>query len=1059
MRTEVVCVNIEDPDIQSKASLWHSRIGHQGQSVLNEINAQYKLNIPQSVLQKGKNSSCTICTKGKIIRTAIHQAADPQYKVKEPLQCLHADLVGPITRTNRNSRPRCPSISGNIYAMIITDEATHAIFVTLLANKSDAGGELIKLIKRLQVRTGRVVERFHSDGGGEFTGTFFRQFLEENGTRFTHTTASTPQHNGVAERMNRTLFELTRTLLIEASASEEMWGEALLYAAHLYNVTPHPVSNNLAPFKLLYNYSFNIQKLRVWGCDAHVRILTDKQSKIQTRTWTGVFVGFDQETNSYRIMNPVTKSISKTNDLRFDEGSFTQLKGLTPSTTNSSSDYSYLNPFSILGEDLDDSELIEVDAEPAQTIDSIVDVETISSGVEVVSDESKSDDVDSVIDPPEINLSELEDDPVADQVESELNLDTEVNELDLGEDENDDPDEEAEEEQVVEPIQPSRSGNRELVSLRNQFNSWNSTHIHPQSVDANIHTRTRSGRASNSTQSIASNPNNYYSPDMHLALTQRAHEHVNVVKVDELINHEPQQYKDAVRSPDAAEWKLAMKEEIDSMNRLGVWIIVPCPKGVKPLKGRWVFKNKLGDNNQLIRRKARFVAKGFLQVYGRDFFETHSPVAKMKSIKLMLSIVASQDLELMQLDFDTAFLNAKVEEDIYMQQPEGFHVGDANMVCKLVKAIYGLRQASHNWNQTIDSFMKSRGYEPVRSDPCVYIKRFSSGRLIIICLYVDDTIIACDKRDLAIWKEDKQAIAAHYAIKDLGECQWILNMKVIRDRSNRIITLSQEAYIERILNEFNLSECRTHSIPAQTSELLLPIDNTKPVPLTWDEAATYQSMVGALLYAANVTRVDIAFIVGQLCRYTSKPCRHHYDAAVRVFRYLRGTSAACLIFGGSKPNSKLIEITAYTDANWGSDKQTGKSVSGGLIRFNGDLINWFSKRQKSVAQSSAESEYMALAETIKEVLWYRSIVFEIAGQRICATIKCDNQAAIKLSANDSIHDRSKHINIRYHFIRDVVNKKRVRIEWIDTKNQQADILTKALTRGLFIDQRNMLLLC
>ena len=381
------------------------------------------------------------------------------------------------------------------------------------------------------------------------------------------------------------------------------------------------------------------------------------------------------------------------------------------------------------------------------------------------------------------------------------------------------------------------------------------------------------------------------------------------------------------------------------------------------------------------------------------------------------------------------------------------------MVCKLIKSIYGLKQASRNWNQEIDSFMGTINYTPLISDPCVYIKRTHSDRLIILSLYVDDTIAAYNKMDKRVWERDKESIAAHYAIKDLGECEWILNMKVTRDRAHRMMTLSQEAYIDRIIHEFNMDNLKLSSTPASIGDLYLPIDGTDPQLLDKQQVIKYQSMVGALLYAANITRIDITFIVGQLCRYTSNPCIHHMHAATRVFRYLSGTKKASLIFGLQSNNDyKLFNITAYSDANWGSDQQSGKSVSGGLIKFNGDIISWYSKRQKSVAQSSAESEYMALAEAVKETLWYRSWIYEIFDLRICSTIKCDNTAAMQLSKNDSIHNRSKHINIRYHLIRDNIRKNRINIVWVSTHEQEADILTKALGPKLFIEQFDRLLL-
>jgi hypothetical protein len=1036
-------MGIEDPESQTKASLWHTRLGHQGHKVLEEINTKFNLSISKSDLAKIRDKLCTICTQGKSIRKAIHSEADPQYKATEALQCLHADLVGPVTVVVKKNHPRCPSLGGHLYALIVTDEATHTVFVILLKLKSEAEAALISLIKQLQLRTGRTVERFHGDGGGEFISSAFRIFLKENGTRFTHTTADTPSHNGIAERMNRTLFEIMRTLLIQASAPEAMWGEALDWAAHLYNVTPHPVSNNMAPFKLLYNYSYNIQKLRVWGCDAYVQVLPDKKSKVQPRTWTGVFVGFNSVTAAYKIMNPITKAIASSNDVHFDEHSFSQLKKLVIPKDRASSTSIHVNPFSVLGEQLEDNELVENG--------SLTSVQE-SAGDTVMNDNSAVTDS-----PNEIEVVEEDENKFASFDESESEDDDSIMEFKY----DSEPDATKEENQSPlnekEPKLPPIKLTREAKGLLNQFNSWNQRHIQSERPRDDT-TTTRSGREVlyPSERTISSDPTAYAPTDMHDALTRRITEHANVATVEAIINDEPKQYRDAINSSEAPEWNLAMKDEINSMIRLGVWSIVPCPKDVKPLKGRWVFKNKLGDNNQIIRRKARFVAKGFLQIYGRDFFETHAPVAKMKSIKLMLSLTAQQDLELFQLDFDTAFLNAPVEEDIYLEQPEGFHIGASNMVCKLIKAIYGLKQAPRNWNQTIDTFMRQLGYRALLSDPCVYIKTSKTGRLIILSLYVDDTVIAFHQADLAEWTADKESIAASYAIKDLGECHWILNMKLTRNRLNRTITLSQEAYVERILTQYGMDQVRISNIPARVEDLYMPPDGTTKELLSSDQAIEYQKMVGSLLYAANITRIDIAFIVSQLCRYTAKPYKHHLEAAKQVFRYLRDTTSSCLIFGQSRPDPGEINVTAYADAS-GGDKQTGKCTSGCVVRFNGDVINWFSRKQKSVAQSSAESEYMALAEAVKEVLWYRSWIYEVLNQRICCIIKCDNQAAMALSENDTIHDRSKHIGIRYHLIRDNVNKRRVRLSWVPTQEQQADILTKALGPQVFIRLRDLLL--
>jgi transposase InsO family protein len=1108
----VVNLGTEVPVTQSKSVLWHLRLGHQGHTVVKDYASNHKLNLSENDINLIKQIVCQTCAKGKLSRKPIGVMGDPQYKATAPLQTLHGDLVGPVTIKTGKGTPRCATLGGNLYALVVVDEYTHVVWVRLLNYKSDATAELIKLFKLIQTKTGRTIVRFHIDGGGEFRDFELRAFLADQGTEITTTTASTPAHNGIAERMNRTLFEMTRALLIHAQAPAVMWGEALLWATHLYNITSHPASGDRAPYVALFNYLFNHTRLRVWGCDVLVQKLPQQQSKIQSRGNPGIFVGFDLETRSYRIMNPITKKIILSDDVVFYENDFTCIRQVT-ATVQPQLNHSHINPFSALGEDLEEN---EIGLAPDCT-DYTVLTGSSPADAEVVSD-SPSPNNGATAD---LEVSPAEEDPeetgnqanseemgnpahpsVADQdPEAEL-TDPEV---EFADPEAEVPDPEAEhdrpsvadpkeaatirvgpelattrttdpkraisaqmaptKERIVKPtapttnVGPSNAGtritqppiSREVRDLQGMLNTWNPKHTQPSQAIAAA-PRTRKGRMVQSSQPITSNPLNYDAKDMHEALTDGNIEKINAAVVQASPVFEPKTYKQAEASEDKEEWRKAMQEEINSMERLGVWKIVPRPKGANILRGRWVYKNKLGDNNQLLRRKARFVAKGFEQIYGRDFNETHSPVAKMKSIKMILSLVAQLDLELFQIDFDTAFLNADVEEDIYMEQPDGFHTGgqDKDLVCKLIKSIYGLKQASRNWNKEIDSFMKSIGYVPLISDPCVYIKRTQAGRFILLSLYVDDTIAACAADDRPVWESDKAAIAKRYAIKDLGDCDWILNMKVSRDRSKRRITLSQEAYIRRIITEFGYDNSKPISTPTQTNDFYLPLDNTDPVPLDSSEKERYQSMIGALLYAANITRIDIAYIIGQLCRYTSKPCAHHMAAAIRVFKYLNYKPDVSLIFGLNPPTDpKQITVTGYTDANWANDIEKGKSISGGLIRFNGDVINWYSKQQKSVALSTMESEYMAMSSIVCEALWYRFWVSEVFNQTITCSIKCDNESAIKLAHSDVIHQRSKHINIRYHHVRDNVKKGRVNIEWVGTDEQQADMLTKALGPGTF----------
>ena len=380
--------------------------------------------------------------------------------------------------------------------------------------------------------------------------------------------------------------------------------------------------------------------------------------------------------------------------------------------------------------------------------------------------------------------------------------------------------------------------------------------------------------------------------------------------------NEPQTYKQAMKSIDAVKWKKAIDDEVDSLTKLGVWKTMACPPGVKPIKSRWVFKIKLDSMNQPVRYKARLVAKGFQQQYGIDYNETFAPVVKLKSIKMVLALAAAMDLELKQLDFDTAFLNATLNEDVYMELPDGVTNHPPGTVCKLIKALYGLKQAPHDWNLDIHKYLIDElDYEQLECDKCIYMKSTSKG-LILLCLYVDDTVIAYPKAIESIWLADKAKIAKKYSIKDIGDCDWILNMKVNRDRANRTITLSQEAYIKKVLENFNHAECRSLTNPCIDADLYLPPAGSDQTPSTSDRQTLYQSIIGSLLYAALTTRPDIAFAVSELSRFNSQATEFHLQAAYHTLRYLAGTTNQGLLFqsNGFSPDNPTTEI--YVDASW-----------------------------------------------------------------------------------------------------------------------------------------------
>jgi hypothetical protein len=368
---------------------------------------------------------------------------------------------------------------------------------------------------------------------------------------------------------------------------------------------------------------------------------------------------------------------------------------------------------------------------------------------------------------------------------------------------------------------------------------------------------------------------------------------------------------------------------------------------------------------------------------------------------------------------------------------------------KLNKALYGLKQASREWWLELDQFLNSLGYHASALDECLYMKVVGDHR-IYLTLYVDDTLAIYPKNLESTWLEDKAKIAAKFQIKDLGDCEWILHMELKRDRLNRIITLTQKAYIEKVLQEHGMDKYTTHCIdPFLTQDITVPPDKVQAKPLTREEHETYRSIVGSLLYAANITRVDIAYIVGVLARYCSNPMNYHLMAARKVLRYLRGTTDYQLIFKGSSQSTSRYNLVIYTDSSWGDNKDDRKGTGGHLSTINGCPIAWQSKKHSTTPLSSTEAEYYALSSAVREALFLRQWFRVYRGQLLqipieTVEIKCDNVGAIHMSDHSTNHNRTKHVDIQHYFIREHVHQNKVRISYIKSADQLADILTKAM---------------
>uniref|UniRef100_A0A2N9FZX9 Integrase catalytic domain-containing protein n=1 Tax=Fagus sylvatica TaxID=28930 RepID=A0A2N9FZX9_FAGSY len=520
----------------------------------------------------------------------------------------------------------------------------------------------------------------------------------------------------------------------------------------------------------------------------------------------------------------------------------------------------------------------------------------------------------------------------------------------------------------------------------------------------------------------------------------------NVLLCDAKDVDEPASFSEALHSPDRDEWMTAMQEEMSSMDKNNVWELVDLPPGRKTIGNKWVLKVKRKADGSIDRYKARLVAKGYTQREGIDYEDTFSPVVRFASIRLILSIVAKQDLELFQMDVKTAFLNGELDEEIYMAQPAGFEAkGHERKVCRLKRSIYGLKQSSRQWYLRFHDSITSFGFEMIEEDHCVYLKR-SKRSILILSLYVDDILLAGNDMDSIV--TTKKWLSSTFEMKDMGEANFVLGVKITRDRSKKLLSLSQGTYIKKILERFHMHNSKPIDTPMEKG-CTLSLDQCPKNDEEKNQMSKvpYASAIGSLMYAMLCTRPDICFAVGMVSRYQSNPGPAHWRAVKRILRYLRGTSDHALCYHGGD-----LRLTGYSDADWASDKDERKSTSGYAFILGGGAVSWCSKKQSCIALSTMESEYVACSAAVQEAVWLRRFLQRLgvtAHAEDAVLLYSDSTSALAYAKDPKYHGKAKHIELRYHYIRDMVSQGEVILQHISTGSMVADPLTKPIARDLF----------
>ncbi|CAI7870400.1 unnamed protein product [Closterium sp. NIES-54] len=905
----------------SKVTLkaWHNRLAHANYDSVKELANKGLAKGVDVVAGDDETGVCAACVEGKMARKPFGSRTSPL--AKDPLALVHMDVCGPMRHASKG---------GARFLLVMLDDATRMCWTRLLKANGDAAKAIQEWALEVCNDDKKRIKVIRTDGGGEFVNNELAKWMKSKGIKHDVTTPYTPQQNGAAERLNRTLVEAVRSLLQHSKLGSEWWGDASSLAAWIRNRLPTKVLPGKTPFEAWSGTKPNLSRLRTFGCLCYYHVPDPICHKLQPKTRAAIYLGIAANERAWRVWDLSDKRVVMSRDVVFDEDKFPTKEQPTPQLT-------------VVLPAREDDEAVEV---PSQ-----VEKEAENGGGE---NEESDDDVVEV---------------------------------------------------------PSTEA---------------ATSSTPSSLPLALTREQRIRR-----------PNTKYNDYAMVAIGEL--DEKRAAYCFATLGDDPRTHTEALASPDAPLWKQAMEKELASIKENDVFELVDPPKGAYLVGCKWVLKKKLGADGSVERYKVRLVTQGYTQREGEHYSKTFTPVAKATTLRVLLALAASLDLEVEQLDVCTAFLYGLLMEKVYMRQPPGYDDGSGR-VWKLKRTLYGLKQSRRGWYKRIDDFLLQHDFTRSECDSALYVLKEGEKQLVLL-LYVDDLLLFSDSKDLI--REVKQRLEAEFAMRDLGPVTYYLGMHVDRDRANGTIHLHQEKYVKGLVESFGMGDSKPVGTPLATGFSCL----TGEEDSTIDEAEVkrFHSLVGSLMYAAVSTRPDLAYAAGVLGRVVSNPHTEHMRAGGRVLRYLQGTPNLGLVYEAGP-----IELKGYADSDYAGDPSTRKSTSGYVFTLLGAAVSWQSKKQPTVALSSTEAEYMALTQGAMEAIWLRRLLAELGHPQPNPTpLFCDNQVAISLSHNAVLHGRTKHIEVKHHFIHEAAEKGEVKLTYVSTKAQPADFLTKPLPKDSF----------
>ncbi|KAJ3531525.1 hypothetical protein NM688_g7562 [Phlebia brevispora] len=841
---------------------WHCALGHINRQQLKDMFTKGMVDGMDVDTSSNLDFTCDACIQAKHSRAPFPEVSPN--RAAQVGDLIHSDIWGPA---------RTESLQHNTYYISFTDDMSRFSFLDFLKTRTSALDRFRKLDRLLENQLGRRIKALRVDNAKEYVQGDFKAYLDSHGIILQTTAPYSPAQNGVAKRLNRTVAEHVRAMLIAHNVPRFLWQDGAAYAIFCKNRCPTCALLSKTPYEVFWGRRPDIQDLQEFGIPCWVLVPKNRQDKLSPKSEQYVFTGIADHSSGWRYYSPKTRQILSSRNVVFTR-----------------------------------------------------------------------------------------------QQEKEILL----------------PD-------LVIPEAPVPTGEGESPS---GADNTGNVPRHSSRASARIdYTRLHNtGEKATKDEECEAN------------LCFAAFNPFD----------EPRTLQEVMNREDWPLWKEAMEKEMDQLKKTETYEETELPKGRKAIGCRWVFLIKRDAKGQILKYKARLVTQGFSQIPGQDFFQTYAPVMRLESFHTLLTLAAANDWPIHQMNVVGAYLNADLEEEIYMKQVPGFE-NNTGRVLRLRKGLYGLKQSGRAWNKRVHKLLAEKlGFVCINADFCAYIRVTGDDQFQIILIHVDDMAL----------------IAAN------DELMTFIGLQITRNRVKRLLTIHQERYIQTVLERFHMQDCTPVSTPLDPNVTLSPSpDETEPLDVP------YVVAIGSLMYAAVATRPDIAFAVQSLSQFSSRPSQEHWTVVKHVLRYLKGHAALGITYGSTSD----LTLTGYSDADWGQSLVDRRSISGFAFMLAGGVITWNLKKQPTVAVSTMEAEYMALAHASREAIWLRALLGGLGfGASSATTIFTDNQAAIALAHDNQFHARSKHIDIRHHFVRECIESNDLAVTHCPSESNAADILTKAL---------------